>query len=226
MLWQNIVWINQRCEDDSRNSTFRFFPELDSDTAVSDTISGDTGVCVVQVLLCHLFYDGYLRDLELLKVFSVRSGSGKEFQIPWILTKLSMQAKLKHHFYIFGFYNILTRQYCYWKMEDITFWYFWHWEKDLRFPLHLWSHILHVAIVIHVPLHLWWKRFLKGKIYPTCQSVRLTLSENKTWSLKSHPKSWVNAYNCFYSSTGEFEQRTRNQEYLDVCINITFLGWS
>lgn len=73
--------------DNRNNSTFNFLLKLDSDTVVSHSITGDAGVCVVQVLWSHLFYDGSLCDLDHFKFHTLLSESGKEFQLPHILMK-------------------------------------------------------------------------------------------------------------------------------------------
>lgn len=76
-----MVSIKQRHEGDNRNqNTFNFLLELDSDTAVSDSIVGNAGIGVVQVLWSHLFYDGSPCDPVLSIYLRPLSESGKAFQ--------------------------------------------------------------------------------------------------------------------------------------------------
>lgn len=70
-----------KIETNRNNCTFNFLLELDGDTVVSNSVTGDTGVYVVQVLQAHLFYDGSLCDLEPLRFYLLDSESRKECQV-------------------------------------------------------------------------------------------------------------------------------------------------
>ncbi len=45
------------------DSTFNFLLQVDSDIAAVDSVNGNTGISVVQMLYSLLFYDGSLCDL-------------------------------------------------------------------------------------------------------------------------------------------------------------------
>lgn len=59
-----------------KNSTLNFPLEPDSDTVLSDSITGNAGIRVLQVFLGHLFYDASLYDLILLH-------DGRPLSEPW-----------------------------------------------------------------------------------------------------------------------------------------------
>lgn len=61
-------------------NTFMFFLELDCDTAFSDGIGSEAGVCVVYVLWSHLLYDCCLSDHDLCKQYILHSGARKGIQ--------------------------------------------------------------------------------------------------------------------------------------------------